>query len=76
MLGVPIVTMFASIFMKKLDEAAQGLPLRLINLWLLGFWMALMNIPLPTALVSCGGLMVVFLLRYVHRRIQLTAAYA
>jgi hypothetical protein len=62
MAGVLIVTMFLSWFMKALDAVSQQFPLRLINLWLLGFWMALMNVPLTTALLSCGGLLAVVLL--------------
>lgn len=61
--GIPVVTVFLCWFMRHLDRLARNFPLRLINLWLLGFWMALMNVPLSTALLSCGGLMVVLLLR-------------
>jgi len=61
--GIVVVTAFLCLFMKELDKVSRHFPLRLINLWLLGFWMALMNVPLSTALLSCGGLMVIFLLR-------------
>lgn len=62
LMGIPIVTAFLAMFMKMLDAVSRYFPLRLINLWLLGFWMALMNVPLPTALLSCGGLLVIILL--------------
>jgi hypothetical protein len=68
--GIFVVTAFLCLFMKELDKLARSFPLRLINLWLLGFWMALMNVPLSTALLSCGGLMVIFLLRSMHPRQQ------
>jgi hypothetical protein len=74
--GVLIVTAFLSLFMKGLDAVARPFPLRLINLWLLGFWMALMNVPLTVALLSCGGLLVVALLRAVRPRAQGGAARA
>lgn len=63
MVGIPIVTFFACLFLKSLNEVTRHFPLRLVNLWLLGFWMALMNVPLSTALLSCGGLLVILLLR-------------
>jgi hypothetical protein len=68
--GVLIVTVFASMFMKWLNKTARHFPVRMVNFWLLGFWMALMNVPLSTALLSCGGLLVVFLLRSVRPRSQ------
>ena len=68
MAGIPIVTFFLSLFMMKLNDLARHFPQRLINLWLLGFWMALMNVPLTTALLSCGGLLVIWLLWLVAPR--------
>jgi hypothetical protein len=70
LLGIFVVTAFLCWFMKELDRMARYFPLRLINLWLLGFWMALMNVPLSTALLSCGGLMALFLLRSMRPRQQ------
>jgi hypothetical protein len=68
--GIFVVTAFLCWFMKELDKVAQHFPLRLINLWLLGFWMAMMNVPLSTAVLSCGGLMAIFLMRSVRPRQQ------
>lgn len=56
--GVPVVTLFLAIFMRVLDRLAVIYPTRFINLWLLGFWMGLMNAPFTTALLSGGGLLI------------------
>lgn len=60
--GVPIVTLFLAVFMRVLDRLAIGYPTRFINLWLLAFWMGLMNAPLTTALLSGGGLLILLLM--------------
>lgn len=60
--GVPIVTLFLAAFMRALDRLAISYPTRFINLWLLAFWMGLMNAPFTTALLSGGGLLVLLLM--------------
>lgn len=67
-LGVPIITAGMLIYLKTLNSVANYLPHQFINLWLLGFWMALMNAPFTTALVSCGGLLSITLLATVKPR--------
>lgn len=59
--GVFIITLFMLIFFKILNASSRKSFTPLINLWLVGFWMALMNAPLTTALLSCGGLLVLML---------------
>jgi hypothetical protein len=56
--GVPVVTFFLAMFMRALDKLAIIYPTRFINIWLLGFWMGLMNAPFTTALLSGGGLLI------------------
>lgn len=56
--GVPVVTLFLAVFMRVLDRLTISYPTRFINLWLLGFWMGLMNAPFTTALLSGGGLLI------------------
>lgn len=58
MAGVPVVTFFLAVFMRVLDRLAISYPARFINLWLLAFWMGLMNAPFTTALLSGGGLLI------------------
>lgn len=60
--GVLIVTLFLGAFMRVLDRLAIHYPMQFINLWLLGFWMGLMNAPFTTALLSGGGLLIVLFL--------------
>jgi hypothetical protein len=70
--GIPVVTFFLGAFMRMLDKVADQHPARLINLWLLPFWMGLMNAPFTTALLSGGGLMVVLFLwmgRHKHHKL-------
>jgi len=62
MAGVPVVTLFLAVFMRVLDRFSNSYPTRFINLWLLSFWMGLMNAPLTTALLSGGGLLILLLL--------------
>lgn len=62
MFGLPIITLFLAIVLKLLNMIAHNFSSRMLNLWLLGFWMALLNAPLTTALLSGGGLLVGMLL--------------
>lgn len=61
--GIPIITLFIAVFMRKLDNLATGYPPRFINLWLIGFWMTVLNVPFSTALLSGGGLLIMLLLK-------------
>lgn len=56
--GIPVVTLFLIVFMRLLDRLASSYPTQFINLWLLAFWMGLMNAPFTTALLSGGGLLI------------------
>lgn len=76
MTGMLFVTAFVFIFLKGLNAVTKHAPLRLINLWFLGFWMALMNAPLMTALLSCGGLLIMALLWFVKPKAKRTALCA
>ena len=62
MYGVPVVTAFLAIFMRTFDRLAIHYPARFINLWMVGFWMVLINAPFTTALLSGGGLLIAIFL--------------
>jgi hypothetical protein len=60
--GVPLVTAVLSAVFYFINRLASGYPTRFVVLWLSGFWLALLNVPLSTALVSGGGALILVLL--------------
>lgn len=60
--GIPVVTIALSIVFYLINKISNNFSSNFISLWLSGFWLALLNIPLSTALLSGGGLMTIVLL--------------
>lgn len=60
--GVPVVTAAVCFVFVVLNKAASGYDTRFVVLWLSGFWLALLNLPFTTALLSGGGLVGIGLL--------------
>lgn len=60
--GVPVVTAVLSTVFFAINRTAKGYTTEFVVLWLSGFWLALLNLPLSVALLSGGGLMTVLLL--------------
>lgn len=60
--GVPIVTLAMCAFFVVLNRFARDFAPRFVMLWLSGFWIAVLNVPLSTAILSCGGLITLLLL--------------
>lgn len=73
-LGVPIITIVVAVFMRLLDKVALCYPSQFISLWLLPFWMGLMNAPFTTALLSGGGLLI-FAFLWAGRSIRVTSYF-
>lgn len=60
--GVPVVTAVLCAVFFIINRAAKGYSTQFVVLWLSGFWLALLNLPLSVALLTGGGLMTVLLL--------------
>lgn len=60
--GVPVVTAILCAVFFTINRSAKGYSTQFVVLWLSGFWLALLNLPLSVALLSGGGLMTVLLL--------------
>ncbi|MBI1944977.1 MAG: hypothetical protein HYS27_04730 [Deltaproteobacteria bacterium] len=58
--GLPLVTVALCLVLWTINRFASGYSSRFVTLWLCGFWLALLNVPLTTALLSGGGLLVLF----------------
>jgi hypothetical protein len=61
-LGIPVVTAIMVGVFYAINRIASGYSPRFVVLWLSGFWLALLNLPLTTALLSGGGGLTLFLL--------------
>ena len=61
-LGIPVVTAVMVAVFYAINRIASGYSPRFVELWLSGFWLALLNVPLTTALLSGGGGLTLFLL--------------
>ena len=61
-LGVPVVTIALAFVFIWINRIASAYSARFVFLWLSGFWLALLNVPLSTALLSGGGLVTIGLL--------------
>jgi hypothetical protein len=55
LVGIPIVTLALCGVLYALNRSASRFSGRFVSLWLSGFWLALLNHPLTTALLSAGG---------------------
>ncbi|AWY01067.1 hypothetical protein A8139_20910 [Marinomonas primoryensis] len=64
-LGLPglfLISIVLGAFFRILDNVSNGFDLRITFISMIGFWQALLNIPLMTALLSGGGILLVFIL--------------
>lgn len=61
--GVLVITPFVACVLYLINRSTSNLNARFAVLWMGGFFMALLNVPLSTALLSGGGL-VIFLLAW------------
>jgi hypothetical protein len=61
--GVPVVTMAVCAVFYLINRSAEGYSAKFVVLWLSGFWMALLNLPLSVALLSGGGLLTMLMLK-------------
>jgi hypothetical protein len=60
--GVPAVTVVLCGVFYAINWISRGYSIRFVTLWLCGFWLALLNVPLTTALLSGGGAITLLLL--------------
>jgi hypothetical protein len=60
--GIPVVTSALAAFFVLLNRIASYYETRFVALWMTGFWLALLNLPLSTAILSGGGGLVVLFL--------------
>jgi hypothetical protein len=76
LLGVPVVTGALCAVFFAINRVARGYSPRFVVLWLSGFWLALLNVPLSVALLSGGGLITLLMLWFSARRPVLGAQAA
>lgn len=67
--GVPIATAALCIIFYVINRASRGYSAEFVVLWLAGFWLALLNVPLSVALLSGGGLLTALLLWVTRSRV-------
>jgi len=60
--GVPVVTVVLCVVFFLINRSSKGYSTQFVVLWLSGFWLALLNLPLSVALLSGGGLLTMLLL--------------
>ena len=60
--GVPIITTILCAILVVMNRLASLFDPRFVSLWLTGFWLAMLNLPLSTAMLSGGGLLTLLLL--------------
>jgi hypothetical protein len=60
--GIPIVTVAVSVVLLTINRVGSGSSPRFVAVWLAGFWLAMLNLPLTTALLSGGGGLIMALL--------------
>lgn len=60
--GIPVVTGILCGFLILVNRASSYFDSEFISLWMSGFWLALLNVPLSTAILSGGGGLIVILL--------------
>jgi hypothetical protein len=66
--GVPLITAGVALTFYCINRAAAGYSTRFVTLWLTGFWLALLNLPLSTSLLSGGGGLTLLFLWLARRR--------
>lgn len=61
-LGIPVVTIVMIGVLYGINRTAKGHSSHFVVLWLSGFWLGILNLPLTTALLSGGGGLTMLLL--------------
>jgi hypothetical protein len=67
-LGVPIVTAAVCLVEIFINRFSRGYSTRFVALWLTGYWQTVLNVPLSTALLSGGGILIMTLLAVFETR--------
>lgn len=68
LVGVPLITLIALFVFYIINRVSSRYASSFVALWLSGFWLGLLNLPLTTALVSAGGGLTLLLLWFAARR--------
>jgi hypothetical protein len=68
LVGIPVITVVALFVFFAINRISSRYSSRFVALWLSGFWLGLLNLPLTTALVSAGGALTLLLLWFAARR--------
>ena len=71
--GVPVITLLLVVVFFAINRASVYYSSKFVVLWLAGFWLALLNVPLSTALLSAGGGVTVFVLWIAKQRFKRAA---
>lgn len=66
--GIPLVTVAVLCMFYAINRISSRYSPRFVALWLSGFWLGLLNLPLSTALVSAGGALTMLLLWFTAYR--------
>lgn len=64
LMGIPIITAAICAMLYALDRLSSRYDPRFVSLWLTGFWLAMLNLPFSTAMLSGGGLLILLLLGF------------
>lgn len=71
--GVIVVTPFVMVILKIINKLATYYETKFVIIWMSGFIIALLNVPLTVALLSCGGIIIfglTWMFRNSSRRLQ------
>lgn len=60
--GIAVITSVLSSILIAINKLASFYDTRFVSLWLTGFWLAVLNLPFSTAMLSGGGLLVMLFL--------------
>jgi hypothetical protein len=71
--GIPVVTVAVAAVLFTINRVSAGFSPRFVAVWLAGFWLAMLNLPLTTALLSGGGGLIMALLWLSRSRRQQAA---
>lgn len=68
LVGIPVVTVAVLAMFYIINRISSRYSAHFVALWLSGFWLGLLNLPLTTALVSAGGALTLMLLWFTAQR--------
>lgn len=60
--GIPVITVAVGFTMIAINRLSSFYEARFVSIWLIGFWLALLNLPFSTAMLSGGGLITLIIL--------------